>query len=517
MLSQEFGEKNPFHPDISDSVASHQAVDRSLDVDMSDVVVRAPLDPVVKVPLRLSSSPMWCNFIGTDEDRIDRLINKYSDIITPVWGQCDVTCSPMLLWSWIRFRSEFVSCAHKTLSESEIPKQSLTTQGLHNSKSLPSQGLQNSKNLLSKGDQAPAHKAERYKTKMGGGHTLHYSSNNLHKATSRMTMHPVRTLTQLNLIQDKAFVGGVWKSAASGKTFNVINPSSGTILGAVPDMDESDTKAAIEAAHKAFLTWGKTTGKERSSILRNWFDLLVKNENEIARIVSSESGKAFKEAIGEVAYGNSFIEWFSEEARRIHGEVISSPVKNKEMVLIHQPIGVAALITPWNFPLAMITRKAGAALAAGCTCVVKPAEDTPLTALAIANLAAEAGIPPGVFNVITSDRQHAPSVGKQLCEHPLVAGISFTGSTDVFRESITISSACNRLFRKLFLAPDTLAILPKGGYRCGDRQSVKAIKWLVYLQKTRPDIHIQHAFNGREIEILGRKVDGYCESKREIF
>nr|CAD7195094.1 unnamed protein product [Timema douglasi] len=157
----------------------------------------------------------------------------------------------------------------------------------------------------------------------------------------------------------------------------------------------------------------------------------------------------------------------------------------------------------------MITRKAGAALAAGCTCVVKPAEDTPLTALAIANLAAEAGIPPGVFNVITSDRQHAPSVGKQLCEHPLVAGISFTGSTDVFRESITISSACNRLFRKLFLAPDTLAILPKGGYRCGDRQSVKAIKWLVYLQKTRPDIHIQHAFNGREIEILGRKVDGY--------
>nr|CAD7407947.1 unnamed protein product [Timema cristinae] len=249
--------------------------------------------------------------------------------------------------------------------------------------------------------------------------------------TSRMTLHSVRTLTQLNLIQDKAFVGGVWKSSASGKTFNVINPSSGTILGAVPDMDESDTKAAIEAAHKAFLTWSKTTGKERSSILRNWFNLLVKNENEIARIVSSESGKAFKEAIGEVAYGNSFIEWFSEEARRIHGEVISSPVKNKEMVLIHQPIGVAALITPWNFPLAMITRKAGAALAAGCTCVVKPAEDTPLTALAIANLAAEAGIPPGVFNVITSDRQHAPSVGKQLCEHPLVAGISFTGSTNV--------------------------------------------------------------------------------------
>nr|CAD7602507.1 unnamed protein product [Timema genevievae] len=136
--------------------------------------------------------------------------------------------------------------------------------------------------------------------------------------TIRMTLHPVRTLTQLNLIQDKAFVDGVWKSSASGKTFNVINPSSGTILGAVPDMDESDTKAAIEAAHKAFLTWSKTTGKERSSILRNWFNLLVKNENEIARIVSSESGKAFKEAIGEVAYGNSFIEWFSEEARRIH-------------------------------------------------------------------------------------------------------------------------------------------------------------------------------------------------------
>lgn len=237
--------------------------------------------------------------------------------------------------------------------------------------------------------------------------------------------------TRVPLLRDKAFINGEWVAASSGKNFDVIDPAGGKVVGSVPDMDAADTTTAIQAAADAFQTWKHTTAKERSDYLRKWYDVLVKHHDDLATLITAEAGKPWKEAHGEVSYGNSFVEWFSEEARRTHGEILASPTRTKEMLLIKQPIGVVALITPWNFPIAMITRKAGAALAAGCTCVVKPAEDTPLTALALAQLGEEAGLPKGVFNVVTSNRHHAPEVGKVLCESPLVAGISFTGSTAV--------------------------------------------------------------------------------------
>ncbi|XP_059488416.1 succinate-semialdehyde dehydrogenase [NADP(+)] GabD [Neocloeon triangulifer] len=244
---------------------------------------------------------------------------------------------------------------------------------------------------------------------------------------SRYSQH----VRKMSLVKNLAFVNNKWVAATSGKTFEVTNPANGSVLGQVPDMDTQDTEEAIQVAYDAFQSWEFTTAKERALHLRNWFNLLEENKEEIAKIMTAESGKPLAEAAGEVAYGNGFIEWYSEEARRIHGEVISSPIHSKEMMLIRKPIGVAALITPWNFPIAMITRKAGAALAAGCTCVVKPAEDTPLTALAIAALAEKAGIPKGVFNVVTCSRRNAADVGKLLCQSPLVAGLSFTGSTNI--------------------------------------------------------------------------------------
>lgn len=234
-----------------------------------------------------------------------------------------------------------------------------------------------------------------------------------------------------SLVFNKAFVNGSFIDADSRKQFNVVNPATGEVITPVPDMDVSDVEKTITLAHDAFKEWKNTTAKERGIVLRKWYNLLVEHQEELARIITSEAGKPYKESLGEVAYGNSFIDWFAEESRRINGEVIPSPVKSKRIVLIKQPIGVVGLITPWNFPHAMITRKAGAALAAGCTCVVKPAEDTPLTALALAALADQAGLPKGVLNVITCDRSNAPAVGKLLCESPLTAGISFTGSTAV--------------------------------------------------------------------------------------
>ncbi|XP_026481762.1 uncharacterized protein LOC113388614 [Ctenocephalides felis] len=235
----------------------------------------------------------------------------------------------------------------------------------------------------------------------------------------------------MSLLKHKAFVNNDWVQGVSGNTFDVINPANSQVVGSVPNMNTEDTQQAIEAASLAFQTWQDTTAKERSQLLRRWFDLMVENKQQLAEIMTAESGKPINEALGEVVYGNSFVEWFSEQARRIDGEIIQSPTPSKQILLTKQPIGVVALITPWNFPHAMITRKAAAALAAGCTCVIKPAEDTPLTALALAQLAQDAGIPKGVINIVTCDRSLAPEVGKVLCEHPKVAGLSFTGSTEV--------------------------------------------------------------------------------------
>lgn len=213
--------------------------------------------------------------------------------------------------------------------------------------------------------------------------------------------------------------------------FEVADPATCKVISTVPDMDVEDVKLAVSSADEAFHSWKKTTIKERSLLLRQWYELLVQHQNRLAEILTLEAGKPIKESAGEVMYGNSFVEWFAEEAKRTYGEVIPSPVKSRELVVLRQPIGPVGLITPWNFPHAMITRKAAAAIAAGCTCVVKPAEDTPFTALAIAELAAEAGFPKGVLNVVTSSRANAAPIGKYLCESPQIAGISFTGSTAV--------------------------------------------------------------------------------------
>lgn len=232
-------------------------------------------------------------------------------------------------------------------------------------------------------------------------------------------------------VKNCAYINGKWVNASKGQFFKVFNPANGQCLADVPNLGVEDVSEAIDVAEKAFQSWSNKPGKERSQFLRKWFNIITENSESIAKILSEESGKPFNEALGEVQYGNSFVEWFSEEARRINGEILSSPVSTRELMHIKQPVGVAALITPWNFPLAMITRKAGAALAAGCTCVIKPAEDTPLTALALMECAEKAGIPVGVLNVVPCDRSNAASVGQLLCENPKVGVITFTGSTAV--------------------------------------------------------------------------------------
>nr|KAI8729795.1 succinate-semialdehyde dehydrogenase; mitochondrial isoform X3 [Biomphalaria glabrata] len=235
----------------------------------------------------------------------------------------------------------------------------------------------------------------------------------------------------LNLKTDKAFVDGKWISASSGKTYEVLNPATGQVLGSVPDMDQDDVRDAIKAAHTAFKSWKNTLPKERSVIMKKWYDLSLNYKKELATLLTEENGKPLAEAEGEILYGSGFLEWFGEECRRTYGDVVPSPVQSKRTLVIKQPIGVAGMITPWNFPNAMVTRKAGAAIAAGCTVVLRPAEDTPFSALALCKLAEEAGLPPGVLNVVTSDRGNAGPIGKELCENPLVSKISFTGSTAV--------------------------------------------------------------------------------------
>ncbi|XP_028836516.1 succinate-semialdehyde dehydrogenase, mitochondrial [Denticeps clupeoides] len=229
------------------------------------------------------------------------------------------------------------------------------------------------------------------------------------------------------LLRSQGFVDGRWVSAAS--SFPVLDPATGKELAKVSDCGAREAQDAVRAAHKAFQSWKCQTAKERSGLLRKWFDLLIQHKEDLAKLITAECGKPLKESLGEIAYSAAFLEWFSEEARRVYGDVVSPAAKDRRILLIKQPVGVASIITPWNFPSAMITRKVGAALAAGCTVVVKPAEDTPLSALALAELATQAGIPPGVFNVVPCSREKTPSVGEVLCTDPLVRKVSFTGST----------------------------------------------------------------------------------------
>lgn len=235
----------------------------------------------------------------------------------------------------------------------------------------------------------------------------------------------------LHLLKKQAYINGAWVKANSNLMFPVHNPADDSLIAELPDMDPTDAKHAINAAATAFQTWKDTTAKERSYILRDWYNLCVKHGDQLAEIITAESGKPLSEAKGEVAYGNSFLEWFADTARHINGEIIPSPWHNKQVLLSRQPIGVVSVITPWNFPFAMITRKVAALMSVGCTCVIKPSEDTPLAALAAAELAEQAGVPKGVINVVTTSRKNAAGVGKILCEHEKIGCVSFTGSTVV--------------------------------------------------------------------------------------
>lgn len=236
-------------------------------------------------------------------------------------------------------------------------------------------------------------------------------------------------LQREDLILQRAIVGGQRIAEAQGRCFAVTNPANGAQIACVPDCGAIEAQAAVDSAQSAFADWKSRTAKERSALLKAWFAALNSNAEDIARLISLEQGKPLSESRGETTYGAAFVEWFAEEAKRAYGEVIPEPVPGRKLFAVREPVGVAALITPWNFPLAMLTRKAAPALAAGCTVVAKPAEDTPLTALAMAALAEEAGIPPGVINIVTASRLRAPEVAGAWMRDPRVRKFSFTGST----------------------------------------------------------------------------------------
>ena len=236
------------------------------------------------------------------------------------------------------------------------------------------------------------------------------------------------TLSDPTLLRQQCYIDGKWVDADDGATVEVKNPANGQVLATVPRCGVPETRRAIAAAKKAFPAWAAKSAKERGKILRRFADLMVANSEDLGRLMTAEQGKPLAEAKGEVNYAASFYEWFGEEGRRVYGDVIPSPFADKRLLAIRQPVGVVGAITPWNFPAAMITRKAGAALAAGCTFVVKPAESTPLSALAQAELAERAGIPAGVFNVLTGK---ASAIGGELTSNPAVAKITFTGSTEI--------------------------------------------------------------------------------------
>ncbi len=246
-----------------------------------------------------------------------------------------------------------------------------------------------------------------------------------------MKTSPLAQLNDPSLIKTDSLINGQWVAGSS--RFDITDPATGAVLANVANLGPAEAEQAITAANAAWGPWKAKTAKERSIILRKWYDLLMANQDDLGRIMTAEQGKPLPEAKGEVAYGASFVEWFAEEAKRINGETLPQFDNTRRLMVLKQPIGVCAAITPWNFPLAMITRKVAPALAAGCTVIIKPAELTPLTALAAAELAMRAGIPPGVLNMITADSDNSIAVGKVLCASDVVRHISFTGSTEVGR------------------------------------------------------------------------------------
>ncbi|MBH3373284.1 NADP-dependent succinate-semialdehyde dehydrogenase [Pseudomonas juntendi] len=252
-------------------------------------------------------------------------------------------------------------------------------------------------------------------------------------------------LKDAQLFRQQAYINGEWLDADNGQTIKVTNPATGEVIGTVPKMGTAETRRAIEAADKALPAWRALTAKARSTKLRRWFELMIENQDDLARLMTTEQGKPLAEAKGEIAYAASFIEWFAEEAKRVYGDTIPGHQPDKRLIVIKQPIGVTAAITPWNFPAAMITRKAGPALAAGCTMVLKPASQTPYSALALVELAHRAGIPAGVLSVVTGS---AGEVGGELTGNSLVRKLSFTGSTEIGRQ---LMEECAKDIKKVSL------------------------------------------------------------------
>ena len=238
-------------------------------------------------------------------------------------------------------------------------------------------------------------------------------------------------LKDAKLFRQQAYINGAWLDADNAQTIKVNNPATNEIIGTVPKMGAAETRRAIEAAEQALPAWRALTAKDRCNRLRRWFELLIENQDDLARLMTLEQGKPLAEAKGEIVYAASFIEWFAEEAKRVYGDIIPGHQPDKRLLVMKQPIGVTAAITPWNFPAAMITRKAGPALAAGCTMVIKPASQTPFSALALVELAERAGIPKGVLSVVTGS---AGDIGSELTGNPIVRKLSFTGSTEIGRQ-----------------------------------------------------------------------------------
>ena len=247
------------------------------------------------------------------------------------------------------------------------------------------------------------------------------------------------------LLRQRCYVRGAWIDAADGRTITVKNPASGAVIGTVPRMGTEGARAAIQAAQDAMPAWRARTAKERAVILRRWFDLMMANQEDLATLMTAEQGKPMAESRGEIAYSASFIEWFAEEAKRVYGDTIPGHAADKRILVLKEPIGVVAAITPWNFPSAMITRKAGPALAAGCTVVLKPASATPFSALALAELGERAGLPPGVFNVVTGD---SAAIGKELTTNPIVRKVTFTVSTEIGKQ---LMAQCAGTMKKVSL------------------------------------------------------------------
>ncbi|MBN1959024.1 MAG: NADP-dependent succinate-semialdehyde dehydrogenase [Desulfuromonadales bacterium] len=253
----------------------------------------------------------------------------------------------------------------------------------------------------------------------------------------------MKLLKDVTLLRQQCYINGAWCNADSGEIIEVHNPATGECLGTAPKMGAAETRRAIEAAHSALAGWKSKTAHERSRLLRRWFDLILEHQDDLAALMTAEQGKPLAEARGEIIYAASFIEWFAEEAKRIYGDIIPEQDAGKKLLVLKEPIGVCAAITPWNFPAAMITRKAGPALAAGCTMVLKPAGATPYSALALAELAARAGIPDGVFNVIVGS---SAAIGEELTSNPLVRKLTFTGSTEIGKQLI---AACAGTVKKV--------------------------------------------------------------------